>query len=633
MPARCRGLLLAIGLCLWAASTGIWAQSAPSSVGATAPGSHSGSTGWRVLVLTLVDPELPASVVHSRSFKDALEALAPQPVTFFSESFDAPNFDPKRMEPEMVALFRKKYANQPIDLVVAVSADVAEFVEKYHDTLWPGAGVMFTAVHQRSIKPGNAVQKYPYVAWKSDVAGTLEVLQGLQPDAKRLVVIAGTTYFDEVVLQDVKEALVGNTRWNTEYWTTYSQAQLRERLALLPKDSAVLYTTLFKDAAGLAAYPRNALENIAIQSSVPVYGMFSSYIGRRMTAGSLLDFQDLGRDAAGLAVQILQHKIGPLQTMQIFATAHCFADAKRVDSFGLALKDLPKNCDIQNPLRNLWTDYQGLVIAAALVIGLQALTIAGMRWQMHRRQAAEQQSDVHRLELQRAMRFAAMGELTASIAHEINQPLGAILSNAQAAEMLLNNGTATVEDLKAILIDIQRDDQRAHTVVSRLRTLLGKIETQQVPVHLHACIQDVMTLLTPEAKRRGVTIALSLRADRDLLKGDPVQFQQMLLNLVLNAMDALDHTERHLRRIQIQTVSADDHLALTVADNGPGMDETTQERIFDSLFTTKKNSLGMGLSIVRAIVDAHHGTIRVQSRNGQGTVFTVHIPTMKDTPC
>lgn len=587
---------------------------------------------WRILTVSLVDPLMPVSLVYIRSFKDALEAAAPGPVTFFSESFDAPNFDTRNVEDEMVAYLAKKYAAQPVDLVVAVTAERLDFIDKFHDKLWPGAPVIFTAVHHDGLRDLTALKKYPFVGWRPDVHGTLALMQSLRPDARRLVVIGGASDLDTSVLINARLALNGNDRWDVEYWTSFTRAQLRERLAMLPKDTMVLFTTLFKDASGAVSYPRDALEYIAEKSTVPVFAMFSSFAGHRMTAGNVLDVQQIGKEAAGLAIQMLTRKDRPLAEMQTFIASHCFADAKRLDEFGLSTKALPDDCDIQNPVRNLWTDYKAVVLVAAAVMLLQAYTIGSMFWHRRRRRAAELKNSTTQGELQRAMRFAAMGELTASIAHEINQPLGAILCNAEAAEMLLQSGKATREDLASILADIRRDDQRAHQVVGKLRTLLSKAETRLVPVALHSCIGDVMPLLTPEARRRSVTIELALNARHDSVSGDPVQLQQVLLNLVINALDALEGVDPALRSVHIETATADDHIALTVTDNGCGMNDETLKQAFASLFTTKQAGLGMGLSIVRAIVEAHSGTIKAQSQPGSGTVFTVRLPILKAQP-
>ena len=182
------------------------------------------------------------------------------------------------------------------------------------------------------------------------------------------------------------------------------------------------------------------------------------------------------------------------------------------------------------------------MLAAAAVLALQALTIAALLLQRRRRRLAEAEAARRRLELGRAMRFAAMGELTASIAHEINQPLGAILANAEAAELLLQHGKADTPQLREILADIRRDDLRANEVIRRLRALLEKHEVLHEPMRLHPALADVLALLAHEAERRGVTLEQHFDALDDRLLGDAVQLQQVLMNLVLNAMDAMEQT-------------------------------------------------------------------------------------------
>jgi C4-dicarboxylate-specific signal transduction histidine kinase len=219
-----------------------------------------------------------------------------------------------------------------------------------------------------------------------------------------------------------------------------------------------------------------------------------------------------------------------------------------------------------------------------------------------------------------------MGELTASIAHEINQPLGAILSNADAADLLLQGGKATNEELREILADIRRDDLRAHEVIRRLRALLGKREVEHAQMHLHAVLDEALALLVPAASRRGVVVERRFECADDRLLGDPVQMQQVLINLAQNAMDAMDGTELGARRLSVVTADRGDAIELAVADRGCGIEPSRRAAVFESFHTTKPDGMGLGLSIVRAIVQAHRGSIAVAARDGGGARFTVTLP-------
>jgi signal transduction histidine kinase len=581
---------------------------------------------WRVLILMGFDAALPALRQHDEAFRSALQAAAPHGVSIFTETTDTARFDYAALAPEYLALTRKKYAAQPIDLVVGVGDGAVTFLLEHHAALWPGAPLLFTALEQGRDGHARVYGKAPYLMWQLDIEGTLDLILALQARAQRLVVIGGSSGFDLALTQQVSRLAQARSRWQVEAWSGLSVEQLRGKLAALGPDTAVLYTTMFRDAEGRATFPGDALEQFAAASRAPIYGLYGTYIGRGAAAGSMIDVVDSGARAAQMAIALLKQQPVPSFEAQPLVSTRCVADHRQLVALGLSVAALPAGCDVRNLPRNLWAEYRGFVLAAATLVMLQALTIAALLLQRRRRRQAEAESVRRRLELGRAMRFAAMGELTASIAHEINQPLGAILANAEAAELLLQNGQAGTGQLREILADIRRDDLRAHEVIRRLRALLEKHEVRHEPMRLHAALADVLALLAPEAERRGVTLEQHFDALDDRLLGDAVQLQQVLMNLVLNAMDAMDQTEPGDRSVRITTAERGDALALSVADRGCGIAAAMQETIFDSFVTTKAHGMGLGLPIVRAIVETHHGRIAVASQPGGGASFTVTLP-------
>jgi PAS domain S-box-containing protein len=223
-------------------------------------------------------------------------------------------------------------------------------------------------------------------------------------------------------------------------------------------------------------------------------------------------------------------------------------------------------------------------------------------------------------------RLAILGELTASIAHEINQPLGAIRSNADAAEMLLESGPARLEEVRQILDDIRRDDVRASEVIRRIRGLLQKHETEIEPYDLNEVVRDCVRTVGADAARRGITLETEVAA-LPILYGDRIQVQQALLNLLLNGMDALDSTPRAKSRILIRTARGLDGTAeVAVADSGKGIPQEHLPRLFESFYTTKKDGMGLGLSIARFMVESQGGRIWAESGGGGGATFRVELP-------
>jgi PAS domain S-box-containing protein len=231
-----------------------------------------------------------------------------------------------------------------------------------------------------------------------------------------------------------------------------------------------------------------------------------------------------------------------------------------------------------------------------------------------------------RQELAHASRLTLLGEMTASIAHEINQPLGAILSNADAAEMLLESAPASLSEVRHILDDIRKDDLRASEVIRRLRALLRKREMEMQPVDLNEVISEILGLIRAESGRRGVAIETDLAADLPLIRGDKVHLQQIFLNLLLNGMDAMADTTG-ARKLTVRTaLNENGCVAIAVSDAGPGIGPDRLPRLFDPFFSTKKEGMGLGLPIARSLVEAHGGRIWAENNPGGGATFRFTLP-------
>lgn len=275
---------------------------------------------------------------------------------------------------------------------------------------------------------------------------------------------------------------------------------------------------------------------------------------------------------------------------------------------------------------SLWEDPRTVIIAAGTLVVLQAALIAGLLVARRRRHEAETIASRLRAELAHASRLAVAGELAAALAHEINQPLAAILSNADAAEMILDAGDDRRELLKTIVSDIRRDDVRASEVIRRLRTLLEKHDVEQALFSLDEAATDVELVLRPEARRRGVVLTVQPSGSQAVLLGDRVQIQQVLINLVLNAMDAVADVPETRRVVSLIVEHAPDVCTVRVVDQGHGIAPENRSRVFESFFTTKRRGMGLGLAIARTIVEAHGGSIRTGTAPFDVTEFIVTLP-------
>jgi PAS domain S-box-containing protein len=249
------------------------------------------------------------------------------------------------------------------------------------------------------------------------------------------------------------------------------------------------------------------------------------------------------------------------------------------------------------------------------------------------RLTTEAEAMQRRGELAHITRVATMGELTTSLAHEINQPLTAILSNAQAAQRFLSRAAPDISEVRQILDDIIRDDRRASEVVRHVRSLVRKDEPRQEWVDLNDTIRGVVLLLRGESLLQEFSVTMELSPDVKRIQGDYSQLQQVVLNLILNSAAAMQNAPKDQRKIIVRTAMPEDGtVRVSVTDFGTGIDENSLGRIFEPFYSTKPDGLGMGLSISQRIVRAHGGTLEASNNREGGATFSFSLPVPQGGP-
>ena len=589
---------------------------------------HAAEQEARVLMLYGLDPYLPPFLAMDKAMRASLASETSGPIQFFSESLDSQRFAMEAMELELAALLARKYGALRINVVVAVSRTALDFFERHGEQIWPGARVVFVGFLGYEQNPSELPAGASAVVSILDAAGTIDLARRLQPGARRIVVISGASEVDRRARQQAREALAKlDPRVPVEFLSGLPLPELVARVAAEPSDSIVIYLAQFRDRDGRPYEPHDVLRAIVKTSRAPVYGAAESVLGLGAVAGSVASYESRGRLVGELVHRALAG--GPPDPSQIVRAApnRCVADARAMQRWSLDERRLPDGCDIRFADRPLWRQYQWEISATLAIIAAQAALIGALIVQLRRRRTAELESQMRYLEVAHMNRRVALGEMSASIAHELNQPLGAIRNNAGAAEILIKSNPPRLKEVADILADIQRDDQRASDIIERIRKLLRKTPFEVRDMDLNETIEDTLRLAAGEAADKAVVVRTELEPGLPRVSADRVQLQQVILNLVLNAIEAMHRQAAHEKVLTVRSARLNGkEVEVSVADSGAGIPNESLAGIFDPFVSSKPGGMGLGLAISRSIIEAHGGVIRAENAAQAGAVFRFTLP-------
>lgn len=583
----------------------------------------------RVLVLYSNNRLLPANIEVDRGLR---ASLAPA-VEINAEFLDYPRFFGQAYADTVTRFLREKYAAHMPAVIIAGGEDALEFLLEHRDGLFSDLPVVHVAVPATILAthaplPPNMVG----VPVGFDFAATIAQALDWHERAHRLVLVTGASPLDrtlEARLRALEPSF--KDRVEVEFLSSLATPALLARLAQLDTNAVVFTPGYFDDGAGNQYHPRESAALVAAASGAPVYGPYDTFMGTGIVGGVMPSFMAMGRQAGLIAAEILAGAAPQTLALPKVADSVVTLDWRQVLRWKMDVGSLPDDAVIHFRTPGFFETYRREAIIGGALFVLQGVLIAWLLLERRRRRVAELAVQRQRVELMHSSRLALAGELTASIAHEINQPLAAILSNADAAALILEKTGAGDGELAAILADIRRDDQRASDVITRLRALLARQEFERLPLDVSDVAREVAALLRVEAGRRRVALELRLPSGGAVMMGDRIQVQQVLINLILNAMDAVAGQEPDRRIVRLSAEIVADEIRVTVRDYGEGIDPAHLGKLFVSFFTTKRSGMGLGLAIARTIVVAHGGRLMARNAPEAGAIFELVFPRLMPT--
>jgi signal transduction histidine kinase len=539
---------------------------------------------------------------------------APAHTTLYSESLDLSRFRGPAYEESLQRHFKEKYRNRPIGVIVAIGTATLELVLRWRSELWPGIPVVFAMVDEIDHARLNLPSDVTGGIIRLGLEDTIAMARVVVPDLKTIVFV-GDAWDRQVTFRNWKdEVATAAAGLNIVELIGLTMAEVRKKVAELPDDSVIIYSAMYSDGRGTFYPPATALALVAQTANRPIMVGAETFLEPGGIGGMVLVPDLIGAVVARIALRIFDGE-PPSSIPPVKGGVKPIFNWVQMQRWKVSESSLPASSEIRFREPGLWEKYRWQTVTVLVILLLQA-----------GRHGAEIESKQRMSELAHVNRSATAGELSSSIAHELNQPLGAILTNTETAELILSGQSANLSEVREILADIRRDDLRANEVIRRLRSFMKRTTFESKDIDLNGLMREVFDFLSVQASARNVALYLTASPEVLRVRGDSVQLQQVLINLIVNSMDAMASIPYGRTVIGRAELNGGKSTVISISDSGPGIPADKLTQIFDPFFTTKEQGMGIGLSIARTIVLAHEGRIWAENEAAGGAMFRISLP-------
>ncbi len=581
----------------------------------------------RVLILHPFGRDFVPWSEYGRTFREELLRQSPEGIDLYEASLATARSGGIEERP-FADYLQALFVNRRLDLVVAISSPAIRFVQQHRQQLFRSVPAVFMGVEQRRVPRASLTENDTLVVIAIDFPLNVENILQVLPNTANIAVVLGNSPNEQYWLEQLRaEFKPLENRIAFTWLNELSFEEMLKRVAALPPNTAIFFGLLSVDAAGVPHEEGKAMDRLRTVTNAPIFSYSDVFLGRGIVGGPMISISSVGRQAASAAVRVLGGEApGDINTPLIKAGTPKY-DWRELQRWNISESRLPAGSEIYFRSPGMWEQYWPQMTAGLAALLLQAMIISWLILERRRRHFAEAEASSRRREVVRLNRVTTANVLSSSIAHELNQPLGAILSNTEAAQMLLKASPPDLIQIGEILSDIIRDEQRAGEIILGLRNLLNdRKEADLHALDLNATVPELVKIVTPEIVKREITLRTVLAPEALPVRADPIHMQQVIINLVMNGMDAMEDEPRP-RNLTIRTRrNAEYEVAeVRVSDSGKGIPGENLTSIFDAFVTTKPQGTGLGLPIARTIVESYGGTIWAENRQ-RGAVFCFTLP-------
>jgi signal transduction histidine kinase len=580
----------------------------------------------RVMLLHSFGRDFKPWSEYAKAIRAELDRQSPWRLDITDHSLVSARSSDEDPERPFVDYLHALFAKQPLDLIVSIGAPAAAFVQRHRPHLFTNTPMVFAVVEQRRVSHSTLTPNDAVVAVSNNFIAVMENILRVLPDTKSVTIVLGASpveqFWKEAMATEL-EPLANRLQFS---WTNHlSFDELLKRAAALPPHSAIFWGQMSVDAAGVVHEGAAPLTRLHAVANAPIFSFADVYFGSEIVGGPLLLTADSGRLTAAVAIRILGgEKPGDINTPPVQFGRPMF-DWREMQRWGISESRLPPGSEIFFREPTAWERYRLQISAICAVVLLQGVLISWLIYEHRRRNRAEVLARNSMSELTHMNRVATAGELSASIAHEVNQPLTGIVARAGAARRWLTAEKPDLEKVRAALTQIETAGHRASDVVANVKSLFQRDTQDRSEIDINSLIWTVLGLVDIDLRKEQISLKTELGEQLQPILGNRVQLQQVILNLVMNAIDAMRSVPD--RVLTVTTLNERDGVHVSIADTGIGIEPSNLDEIFKPLFTTKEHGMGMGLSICRSVIESHNGRIWVSAGQERGSIFHLILPT------
>jgi len=558
------------------------------------------------------------------AIRSTMNESAGQPMAFYAEHLDLFLFKGQRYADSLENHFREKYRDKPIGVIVVVGAVALRHAMNLRASLWPAVPIVFCAVDEETVAEGLPAN-VTGITIRQTLASMIAAARIVVPDLKAFAIV-GTPLDEQVYARHFIKELPNFSR-DLEFidLTGLSIAEVRQRVSSLPDKAVILYIGI--TSVGLTTYvAAEVVPLIAERANRPIVVDAESLFGSGAVGGFILGPDQIGQNAGRLALRVLDGEDASHIPIASETSQRPLFDWRQLQRWHIDEGRLPPGSEIRFRELSVWQRYRSEILATVAVFLLQMLLIFWLVYEHRRRSLAEAQSRRSMAELTHMNRIASAGLLSASLAHEVSQPLTGIVTRANAAMRWLKAATPNVDRAQEALKQIVEAGHRAADVVTNVRAMFKKDSQEKSVISINELIRAVVALVYIDLRRHDIETQISLDSQLPVVIANKVQLQQVILNLVMNAIEAVSSTEPRVLSIKSKATERGG-VHVSIEDTGSGIDPANMDRLFKPLFTTKARGMGMGLSICQSIIESHGGKIWASPVAPRGSAFQFELPT------